>query len=802
MTGDAPGQSAAWRARLGRVLPPIVFVACPALLILPQLGRGRFLFGHDVTMGFYHTYDLIGRSLASGRLPLWNPHALCGMPLLAGVHNAVLYPPTWLTLFLRPGAFWTISVALHFSLSGFFAWAWLHRGLGLGPWGSLVGACCFMLSGFVSSHVFGGHLSIVATVPWVAGVLWRVERLLFRPGPRRAILVAVFLALMVLAGHPQTAQIGLLAIGARLVHHVLESSSDRRGRLRTAGLAVASLVAGALLAAPQILPTLELTGQTQRTTMNNFEFSSSYSLPPECLSTFIVPWFFGNSTTVPYWGRWVQWELVGFVGISSLSLAAIGVGGTHRQRFLWLGLAVFGLLLAMGHHTPVFPLFFNLVPGAGLFRVPARYVFLLTLGVAPLVAMGFDRLWVGDARVRNWASAGAAAAGVLLVADLGLWMALRAPDNEPPKLWRSILRDQADVARGQRDETYLSGPIFEADSLRLAKASLAAGALTLAAILASLLSCLVWRSAGAAATLGSILVLELLAFDTRLITGHKDEEVHWPDSFVELARSHKALPFRLTTVSEGEIDGVGKCVAAKLDHAGGYDPMMLRRMVELERTGNGTGDTGYAALVTPRRPGPIPDLLGVRYWFVPGPPRPPPGWANVGQIGPNCILENPGALPRAFLVRRKKAIASDADRLRALSAPGFDPAAVVVVESGQDEILGGDDKSPGEVHIESQSPGFYELRVRSASGGWLVLTEAHYPGWEARVDGVPTEILRADHALQTVRITPGGHTVRFEYRSKTLSIGIAVSALTAILWVGLLARVLARRANPQAYGTA
>jgi uncharacterized membrane protein YfhO len=76
-----------------------------------------------------------------------------------------------------------------------------------------------------------------------------------------------------------------------------------------------------------------------------------------------------------------------------------------------------------------------------------------------------------------------------------------------------------------------------------------------------------------------------------------------------------------------------------------------------------------------------------------------------------------------------------------------------------------------------------------------VLADTWYPGWQATVDGVPTEILRANHAFRAVRLEAGEHTVEMAYRPPVVLVGGAVSLTALILLVaGLL---LARKREDQ-----
>jgi len=387
-----------------RWIPAVLFIVLPGLLVVPGFKSGHFLLGTDMIGGYYHLRGAVGRALAEGRLPVWDPHNMCGAPLHAAMHGGVLYPLTWPAMVLSPGLFWTLTVWVHLSLAGAFAFLWLARGLGFSRWSALTGALLFMLSGFLAFHVYQGNIAHVSAVPWAAAVMWRLERFLAQPKLQRGLLLAAVLAVMILVGFPQFVYILGFAIAARLGQFVLAEREGRVARARVAAQAVGSLALSCVLAAPQLLPTIELTGEGQRSALKSFEFASSFSVAPKHLATLVAPLAFGPSREIPD-------GCSGFIGFVGFGLAVFGALARSPQRWLWVGLALFGLVLALGHHTPFFKAFFYVVPGASLFRVPARYLMLFTLASAPLAAMGLDRL-MGRGRIF------AAAAGVLLVAEL------------------------------------------------------------------------------------------------------------------------------------------------------------------------------------------------------------------------------------------------------------------------------------------------------------------------------------------------------------------------------------------------
>ena len=80
----------------------------------------------------------------------------------------------------------------------------------------------------------------------------------------------------------------------------------------------------------------------------------------------------------------------------------------------------------------------------------------------------------------------------------------------------------------------------------------------------------------------------------------------------------------------------------------------------------------------------------------------------------------------------------------------------------------------------------------------MVLTDSHYPGWSARVDGEERPILLANYFFRAVAVEPGETEVVFSYRSDPFELGRRISALALLVTVvGLgLAELMRRRRIP------
>ena len=79
------------------------------------------------------------------------------------------------------------------------------------------------------------------------------------------------------------------------------------------------------------------------------------------------------------------------------------------------------------------------------------------------------------------------------------------------------------------------------------------------------------------------------------------------------------------------------------------------------------------------------------------------------------------------------------------------------------------------------------LDVEACDDSYLVVSDSHYPGWRATLDGSDAPIHRANHSLRAVRVPKGHHQLRFDYQPGSFRVGLAMSVLG---WLGLAAWAL------------
>ena len=63
----------------------------------------------------------------------------------------------------------------------------------------------------------------------------------------------------------------------------------------------------------------------------------------------------------------------------------------------------------------------------------------------------------------------------------------------------------------------------------------------------------------------------------------------------------------------------------------------------------------------------------------------------------------------------------------------------------------------------------------------LVITNVHYPGWRAFIDGKETKIYKADGIFQLIEVPKGSHKIDFKFRPQSFYNGLYISALAAVV---------------------
>ncbi|HWQ34799.1 MAG TPA: YfhO family protein, partial [Blastocatellia bacterium] len=373
------------------------------LLLLPLIYFSTAIFGPVSLMpgdGWSQIMGiriLIGRMIAQGMLPLWNPYIFGGMPLLASIQPGALYPPSWLFAILTPRAAMNAMVitTYHLALIGAYLFA---RRIELDRASALVTGLIFTFGGYLLAHL--GHTNRIAAAAWLPWILLAIEHLYRRAAWRWVTFGALFIMLQNLAGEFQMTFYSLLVCGPYALFS-LALRPERERRWRVFVYLAAMALSGALLSAIQVIPARELLQLGERAGIN-YDYFSLYSFPPYHLFALIFPYFFGGAGTTPYyvtfWGNWNPPETTCYVGLAGLLLAFVAISGKwekqeRRMVWFWTVVTLAAMTLAFGSYLP-FGLnrLLHRVPVFNLFRAAGRHYFEFSLAIAVLAGMGLNHL--------------------------------------------------------------------------------------------------------------------------------------------------------------------------------------------------------------------------------------------------------------------------------------------------------------------------------------------------------------------------------------------------------------------------
>ena len=89
----------------------------------------------------------------------------------------------------------------------------------------------------------------------------------------------------------------------------------------------------------------------------------------------------------------------------------------------------------------------------------------------------------------------------------------------------------------------------------------------------------------------------------------------------------------------------------------------------------------------------------------------------------------------------------------------------------------------GDVEIVSYRPEAVVLDASSDRDCILVFQDLAYPGWQARVDGRESRILKTDVGVRALELRAGRHRVTMEFKPLSFRIGLVLTCLGLVLTV-------------------
>jgi hypothetical protein len=789
---DRPWRRAAAACAGPALIVVLVLVALRGFAFHPLLTNDH----PDLLSFWLPRLGFLGRSLASGHVPLWNPFEMIGYRFAADPQSGFLYVPA-MTLFsvLQPGAALRALIVLNPLLAGLGLYGFL-RVERLSRLAATAGGLALAMAMATSE--------LAISMPFAGFLAWTTVVLLGASGYRQAGRWSRRLLWLALAafGWSQVANAHMshgLVMCTLLVAAYLSAyavADVRAGSTRgwpTAGRVLLFLAVLPLAGLPVLIPRLAFIG------------SSSLHVGYDALGEPLKETANLQERPIATNGVWAAWPLAfgmtpgAYLGAALLLAVPLAVRPARWRPLVWGVGGAFAL---------TWILMLNAVVAAGWFRAlmthlpfgdvylhnPGRLRYLACLALPILGAVGLQGL--RDAPLSPRRCAGWIGGGVAVLVLLPL-----AFGAEPVRL---VLFPVA---------VLIAAPVLYALATRRWRwAAVGVVAVLAVELTASAIVSSGYRGGtvftGLEAGAHPNLVPQPLRYPDL-----PEADYLRPNRFVELLRerderyltwappaayfekgylfAQRPQDWPALAMERGTLFGVRDAL--------GYNPVQLLRYWTYIRATNRL-DVFYNAAVISNPSLEDVRLMGIRYLIV---PRGTAGQTLPGRVVARAddyeLLEVYGWEPRVSVVTEWTIVEHPVDALREVLRPGFDPGRVAVLEADPG-IAPSPGVAPTVARAVEVTPEDVRIRVDATAPAIVVVRNTYDPGWSATVDGRPTAVIATDHLIQGVPVPAGSHEVRLRYRDPDVGRGLAAGAAvwlllgTAIVVATVVERRTRRRA--------
>ncbi len=679
------------------------------------------------------------------QLPLWNPYNFAGSPLLANFQSAALYPFNLLFFVLPFSISWSLLILLQPLLAGVFLYLYLDN-LKIKKEASILGAITFSFSGFFVAWMEWG--TVLNTALWLPLVLLSIDKISINFKPKTSnlklaewgLIFILSLVFSFFAGHLQT----FFYLAVLSFFYFLARWFQSGRNLKTIGLFIAFTSLFIIMTAVQWLPTLNFILLSARNVDLPGYTQAGWFIPWQNLIQFIAPDFFGNPSTLNYYGIWNYAEFIGYVGIFPLIIAFFAMFFRRDRKTLFFGTVFFvSLFLAL-------PTFFAKIPFKLNFPFistaqPTRLLFVTDFSLSILAALGLDYF----ISTKNKKSI------LYILGAFGLLFI---------GLWGFIL--------------VVHGHLITPENLRIAKQNLILPTVIFIIVSLFLLLPLVLKGKIGRTKVPYLLLISYILILATVFDlfrfGWKFEPFTnknylFPSASVisYLQNQNPNGPFRVMS-ADSRILPPNFSVMYGIQTLDGYDPLYLQRYGELmaavgRQSPSIAPPFGFNRIITPQNYlSPVISFMNVKYVLSLENIK-NTNLAEVFTDGTVKIYENKLALPRAFFVPNTLSVNSNQDAINAMFAVNYALNSRAVVEniSQADKNNFQHGWSQGELQFTEYSNDRIIIKTQNQGKGFLVLTDSYYPTWHATIDGKETKIYLTDFNFRGIIVPKGEHTIVF-----------------------------------------
>ncbi len=793
----------------------------------------------------------------------WDDSRLGGIPTIDALFADAYHPLVWTQFLMDParavGFKFILTVWVAFMSAMLLAW----NLTGNKWWGSLLGFL-YAFSPEFFTYIYGGHdgkMMVFAIAPLA---LLAVRKIVRDGSLPYLIVFALSITWMILGSHLQLTYLFLWGAGLYTLYEAAFHCDTLAIRGKRIGLAAAALAFGLALSCFQIIPpylyttTQSVRGEGDHT---NYGHAVSWSFHQEEMAQMLIPGFIGvdvyeqdeNSNSFKgssfvdvtmdeyrkmaeagsqgspfYWGHNSfkldhnnAGALLTFLGFLCLFLP-----GKRRWACFWGLGAVVALSYGMGDHSPLFKLWYNILPGVKNFRAPGMALFwlplLLVMMAGPVLKALSEEsenaaknrrallhgtamfvillLLVVIARF-NWTlfispfgfivclAYAAACLGVMSLDDqnkaINVNNFIDAFKSKLPGTSRGV---QAAVVIGfavigmflMSGQKLLNDPItapyfkpLNEVVMSMTASKIIPSFILILVVIAATLAVFKWKGSTPAKVgiLALIAGIELMTINGAFIQNVAASEYLQPKNGVVAAIK---APYKADSINTPRVLSLSRSKALSgnifpqyhLRNADGFHDNELASYREFR---GGQGNSNYMLNInSPEAAHPFLDLM------------------NIGAIifdsqRGTTYMPIPTAMGEAYIYGESTTM-EDSKAIDALKNGFAYREKVILSEEPQNKGEGGVAQGKAKL-VASPKMDTQVFQVESDRAGFMVVAGNYHPYWKATVNGKEAKVYKAFGDLRAVEIPKGKSEVRMEYRSKPFHACIKVSIFAAIFLI-------------------
>ena len=797
----------------------IVFLAIALGYFAPAFTEGKHInqLDNEKASGMGHNQmEQYAETAEPGEFSVWSDAMFAGMPYGASYGNAAPDLPQYYLLERPIKSFGYFHASIVFaSLICFYL---LLSIMGVHWLLAIAGAIAFALASYNIIIIEAGHITKAYVMAYMPLVLSGMALLFKRKWLWGAVMFMLGVTISIGNSHVQiTYYLVLLCLFIYIGHLVQQL---RAKQYKDLCKATALMAIGVIIAASTNTKSLysqwdlgknSTRGKTELTTTTangemissgldkDYAFQWSYGVGE--LLTFLVPNAYGGGSggtldssselyrelkkhgaqvgqefaTYTYWGDKPFTSGPVYLGAIVCFLFIFGMITIKSNMKYWAaGGALFLTLLALGRNFDAFnDIMFHYLPLYNKFRTVEMALVIPGL-VCPIIGIyGLSMLFKGEIdndrakKALTWALA--TTGGLTLI----IWIA--------PTMLLSFQSPMDTQLLAQMPDWYKTALIADRANLASADALRSTIFILLAAAMLHWFIAKKKQANTISIALAILIIADLWTVDRRYLNdsnfiNKSSEELYEPSTADKAIMQDKTESFRVfnlnnpwqETQTSNYHHSIGGYHAAKLRR---YQELIEHRLssehqqiVETLQNAKNQRDVNAAFLKTPSL-----NMLNTKY-IIYSPDAPP--------------LINPLANGNAWFAQRNIIIAANADEeIKALQT--INPKQDAVVDTRFEQHIKGfkpTADSTANIKLTSYRPNKLTYKSNAATEQLAIFSEIYYaPGWQAYIDGKPTDHFRADWTLRAMRIPAGDHEIIFEFRPKAYILAANISAYSGFL---------------------